>query len=131
MHRDKANVKSSQDFFLIEIFKTLWFVFLFFQSRFGFFIYLFSHSFWLQVRQNYLLQYPWRKQKCVKCFLKIVSHCVTYWHSLNKIKMQRPLETFVSYKIMIFLKIVDRQHHNNRQKVRSYDVAVSAAQPKK
>ena len=33
--------------------------------------------------------------------LKIVSHCVTYWHSLDKIKMRRPLESFVSYKMMI------------------------------
>lgn len=33
--------------------------------------------------------------------LKIVSHCVTYWHSLDKIKMRRPLESFVSFKMMI------------------------------
>ena len=43
---------------------------------------------------------------------------------LDKIKMRRPFESFVSYKMMILLKIV------SRQKVRAYEVAVYAAQPK-
>ena len=33
--------------------------------------------------------------------LKVVSHCVTFWHSLTKIKMWRPLESFVFHKMMI------------------------------
>ena len=33
--------------------------------------------------------------------LRIVSHCVTFWHLLTKIKMRRPLGSFVSFKMMI------------------------------
>ena len=54
---------------------------------------------------------------------------MTYWHSLDKIKMRRPFGIFYFLQDDDFVKIVDKQRYNI-QKERSYEVAVSAVQPK-
>ena len=73
---------------------------------FGVFCFLqdddFAENCWqTTLRQTMYKMFGLMRLWLILCSLKIVSHCVTFWHSLDKIKMRRPLKSFVSFKMMI------------------------------
>ena len=88
----------------------------------GLSFHLFIFSYFLITGKTKLsIAVPKKEIKCKVILKKSWPQC----DSLDMIKMRRPLESFVSYKIMILLNIV------YRKKVLAYEIAVNAAQPKK